>query len=177
MAKKRSQKQGEVESLHQELLRVSTLVLSSFQGLSVQQETDLRRAIRAAGGNYRVVKNTLAQRAAENTPAAPLLEKLKGVNSIASTQGDPVVLAKALTKYAKENPAFTFRRGLVEGRVVSLAELQTLAALPSRDELFGKLLGCLQAPAQRLASLLSAPARQLAVVLQRAEQEKKFSES
>lgn len=177
MAKKRSEKQRQVEALHQELLRVSSLVLSSFQGLSAQQDAELRRLVQNVGGKYRVVKNTLARRAAQDTPAAPLLDGLQGTNSIAYTEGNAVALAKALTKYAKDNPAFSFRAGLVEGRVLSLAELQALAALPTREELYAKLLGLLQAPAQRLATLLSGPARQLAVVLAQAEKEKKFSEA
>lgn len=177
MAKKRGQKRKDIESLHTELLHVSSLVLSTFQGLTAQQDTDLRRAIQAAGGKYQVVKNTLAERAAQDTPAAPLLAGLKGVNSIAYTEGDPVALAKALTKYAKDNPTFAFRAGFLEGRVVSIDELQALAALPTREELLGKLLGLLQAPAQRLASLLSAPARQLAVVVGQAEKERKFSQA
>ncbi len=82
-----------------------------------------------------------------------------------------------LTKYAKENPAFSFRAALVEGRVVSVEELQALAALPTQEELFSKLLGLLQAPAQRLASVVSAPGRQLAIVLGQAEKEKKFSQA
>lgn len=177
MAKKRSQKQHDVEILHQELQRVSTLVLSSFQGLTVQQDTELRRLIHAIGAKYRVVKNTLAKRAAQDTPAASLLGSLKGVNAIAYTEGDPVTLAKALTKYAKDNPAFTFRAGLVEGRVLSLQELQALADLPNRDDLFARLLFLLKAPAQRLATVLSGPGRNLAVVVGQAEKEKKFSEA
>lgn len=174
MAKKRSQKQQEVELLHQELTRVSSLLLASFQGLNAAQEAELRRLIHSVGAKYRVVKNTLAARAAQDTPAAALLQGLKGANSIAYTQGDAVALAKALTKYAKDNPSFSFRAGLVEGRVVSVAELQALASLPGREELFARLLGLLQAPAQRLVGVLSAPGRQVAVVLGQAEKEKKF---
>ncbi len=177
MAKKRSQKQEQIDSLHQELLHVSSLVLSTFQGLTVKQDTELRRSVEKAGGKYRVIKNTLAERAAQDTPAAKLLKGLQGVNSIAYTAGDVAALAKSLAKYAKDNPAFKFRAGLVEGRALSLEELQTLAELPTRDELFGKLLGLLQAPAQRLASLLSAPARQTAAVLKQGVDEKKFSEA
>lgn len=177
MAKKRSQKQRDVETLQQELRRVSTLVLSSFHGLTVQQDTELRRLIHAIGGKYRVVKNTLAKLAAQDTPAASLLGSLKGVNAIAYTEGDPVALAKTLTKYAKENPAFSFRAGLVEGRVLSLEQLQALADLPTRDDLFARLLFLLKAPAQRLATVLSGPARNLAVVVRQAEKEKKFSQS
>lgn len=177
MAKKRSQKQQDVETLHADLQQVASLVLTTFEGLTVQQDTELRRAIQAAGGSYRVVKNTLAELAAKETPAAPLLNELAGVNSIAYTTGDPVALAKILTKYAKDNPAFTFRAGLVEGRVVSVDELEALAALPTHKELLAQLLGLLQAPAQRLVTVLSAPGRQLAVVMGQAEKEKKFKEA
>lgn len=177
MAKKRSQKQRDVETLHEELRRVSTLVLSSFQGLTAQQDAELRRLVQTVGGKYRVIKNTLAELAAQKTPAEALLKALKGAHSIAYTEGDAVALAKALTRYAKDNPAYAFRAGLVEGRVLSLAELQALAALPTREELFSKLLGLLEAPAQRLVGVLSAPARQLAVAVAQAEKEKKFGTS
>ncbi len=176
MAKKRAQKEKDVEILHTDLLGISSLVLSTFQGLSVAQDTELRRAVQAAGGKYRVVKNTLAQRAAEETSVAKLLAGLKGVNSIAYTKGDPVALAKVLTRYAKDNPAFTFRTGVVEGRVLSVEEFKTMAALPTREDLFSRLLFLLQAPAQRLVSLLSAPGRQVAVVLNQGVKENKFKQ-
>jgi large subunit ribosomal protein L10 len=174
VAKKRAQKQQELEQLQQELQKVSTVVLSTFQGLTVQQDTELRRAVQSAGGHYQVVKNTLARLASSGTPSEALLNQLKGVNSIATTDGDPVALAKVLTKYAKDNPSFTFRAGVVEGRVLSLDDLQALAALPAREELFARLLGLLKAPASRLVSVLSAPARQLAVVLNQGVKENKF---
>lgn len=177
MAKKRSQKQQELERLQQDLRRVSSVVLTTFTGLTVQQDTELRRAVQAAGGRYKVVKNTLARLASAGTPAEPLLSKLKGINSIAYTEGDPVALAKVLTKYAKDNPALTFRSGVVEGRVLSLEELKGLASLPGREELFAKLLFLLKSPAQRLVSLLSAPARQTAVVINQAVKEEKFKAS
>lgn len=177
MAKKRSQKEEEVKQLHEELLSVSSVVLSTFAGLSVEQETELRRQVQASGGRYHVIKNTLAARAAKGTPAEPLLTGLKGVNSIAYTGGDPVALAKALTKYAKDNPAFTFRAGLVEGRVISLEDIRALAALPAKEELLSRLLFLLQAPAQRLATTANAVARNLALVLKQAHGEKKFPEA
>jgi large subunit ribosomal protein L10 len=174
VAKKRNEKSKEVEQLHQELVHVGTLVLSTFSGLTVEQETELRRQVQATGGRYRVVKNTLAARAAKGTPAEPLLTNLTGVNAIAYTSGDPVALARALTRYAKDNPAFGFRAGVVEGRVLSLEELRTLASLPSREELLSRLLFLLQAGAQRLATALGAVSRNLALVVKQAHDEKKF---
>lgn len=177
MAKKRGEKEKEVQKLHDELLGVSTVVLSTFSGLTVEQETELRRLVQAIGGKYHVVKNTLAARAAKGTPAEPLLKGLKGVNAIAWTASDPIALARTLTKYAKDNPSLTFRAGWVEGRVVSLDEIRALANLPAREELLSRLLFLLQAPAQRLATATSAVARNLALVLQQAHDEKKFSEA
>lgn len=177
MAKSREQKQKELESLKQELLHVSTVILTTFDKLTVERDTALRRAIEKSGGKYRVVKNSLAQRAAEGTPAEDILKNLSGVNSVAYTDGEPVSLAKALNDFAKvEGEGFQFRSGVVDGRVVSIEELQALASLPSREEVLAKLLGLLQAPAQRLASLLSEPGRQTAAVMQQGVEAKKFAE-
>jgi len=169
-------RQKKVEELHRELAQVSTVILSTFQGIKVDQDTRLRRAVEAVGGSYQVVKNTLAERAAQGTPAEPLLKSLAGANSIACTSTDPVALAKALTKFAKDVPAYQFRAGIVEGRVVSVGEIQQLASLPSKEELISKLMFLLLAPAQRIASVTSAVARNLAVVVNEAAKEKKFAE-
>jgi large subunit ribosomal protein L10 len=173
---RKADRQRKVEELRSELARVSTVILSTFQGIKVAEDTHLRRAVEAAGGSYQVVKNTLAQRAAAGTPAEPLLKDLQGTNSIACTAADPVALAKALTKFAKDVPAYQFRAGLVEGRVVSVAEIQQLASLPSKEELLSKLMFLLSSPAQRLASATAAVSRTLAVVVNEAVKEKKFSE-
>jgi large subunit ribosomal protein L10 len=173
--KKRSQKKEEVEKLKGELGRVSTVILSTFQGITVAQDTQLRRAVQKAGGTYKVVKNTLAERAGAGTPAEPLLKDLSGTNSIAYTAADPVALAKALTKVTKEVPAFRFKTGLVEGRVLSIQEIQQLAQLPSKEELIGKIMFLLQAPAQRIASVVSAVNRNLAVTVQEAVKAEKFA--
>ena len=165
-----------VEELRQELAQVSTIILSTFQGIKVEEDTRLRRAVEAAGGSYQVVKNTLAERAAQGTAAEPLLKSLSGTNSIACTAADPVALAKALTKFAKDVPAYQFRAGIVEGRVVSVREIQQLASLPSKEELISKIMFLLQSPAQRLASAAAAVARNLAVVMNEAVKEKKFAE-
>jgi len=173
--KKRKQKIEEAEALQKELATVSTVILSTFQGITVAEDTQLRRAVQAAGGHYRVVKNRLAERAGAGTPAEALLKGLSGTNSIAYIQTDAVSLAKVLTKVAKDVPAFKFRAGVVEGRVLSIAEIQQLASLPSKDELLGKIMFLLQAPAQRMASATAGVARNLAVTLQEAVKAEKFS--
>ena len=166
--KKRSEKQADLDKLKVELARVSTVILTTFQGITVQDDTKLRRAVQAAGGKYQVVKNTLAERAGSGTPAEGLLKNLKGTNSIAYTSKDPVALAKALTKVAKDVPAFQFRAGVVEGRVINIAEIQQLANLPSKEELISKIMFLLNAPAQRIAVALNALPRNIAVVVSEA---------
>lgn len=174
--KKRADKQKEAETLRSELARVSTVILSTFQGITVEQDTKLRRAVQAAGGKYRVVKNNVAERAGSGTPAEPLLKNLTGTNSIAYTFSDPVALAKALTRVAKDVPAFQFRAGMVEGRVISMVEIQRLAQLPSKEELLSKVMFLLQAPAQRLATALAALPRNLAVTLNEAVKANRFAQ-
>jgi large subunit ribosomal protein L10 len=173
--KKRSEKQRDLEQLKTELARVSTVILTTFQGITVEEDTQLRRAVQAAGGHYCVVKNTIAERAGTGTPAEPLLKNLTGTNSIAYTAADPVALAKALTKVAKDVPAFRFKAGVVEGRVLSMEEIRKLAQLPSKEELLSKLVFLVEAPAQRIATALRAIPRNLAVVLNQAVREEKLS--
>jgi large subunit ribosomal protein L10 len=172
--KKRSEKQEDLDKLKVALAKVSSVILTTFQGITVEDDTKLRRAVQAAGGKYQVVKNTLAERAGSGTPAEGLLKNLTGTNSIAYTNTDPVALAKALTKVAKEVPAFQFRAGLVEGRVISIAEIQQLANLPSKEELLSKIMFLLNAPAQRLATTLNALPRNIAVVVSEAVKANKF---
>ena len=172
--KKRSEKQQDLDKLKGELAKVSTVILTTFQGITVQDDTKLRRSVQAAGGTYKVVKNTIAERAASGTPAEKLLTNLKGTNSIAYTNTDPVALAKALTKIAKDVPAFQFRSGIVEGRVISIAEIQQLANLPSKEELISKIMFLLNAPAQRIATAMNALPRNLAVTVNEAIKANKF---
>ena len=175
--KKRSEKQADLDKLKVELAKVSTVILTTFQGITVEDDTKLRRAVQAAGGKYQVVKNTLAERAGSGTPAEGLLKNLKGTNSIAYTNTDPVALAKALTKVAKDVPAFQFRAGVVEGRVINIAEIQKLANLPSKEELISKIMFLLNAPAQRIAVALNALSRNMAVVVSEAVKAEKFGSS
>lgn len=160
--------------MRQELAAAKAFILGAFDHLTVSQDFALRREIRAAGGRYRVLKNTLAERAAKGTAAEGLLHGLKGVNSLAYTRGDAVALAKAVQKYAKDNPAVSYRAGWTEGRLLSAAEIDQLAALPPREQVLAKLLYLLQAPAQRLATAVAAVGRQTALVLDQGVKQGKF---
>jgi large subunit ribosomal protein L10 len=173
--KKKSEKQQDLDKLKTELAKVSTVILTTFQGITVEQDTKLRRAVQAAGGKYQVVKNTLAELAGSGTPAEGVLKNLKGTHSIAYTQTDPVALAKALTKIAKDVPAFQFKSGVVEGRVISISEIKQLADMPSKEELISKIMFLLNAPAQRIATALNALPRNLAVTVSEAVKANKFS--
>ena len=172
--KKKADKIKDVEALRKDLEKAKHIFVSGFEKLTVSQDFELRKAVRGAGARYQVVKNNLAEKAAEGTAAAPLLKDLKGMTSLSFTESDPVALAKALTTYAKANPSFTFRAGMVEGRVIDIRTIQELSLLPSREEILAKLLFLIQAPAQRLVSTLNAVGRNLAVVIDQAVQESKF---
>jgi large subunit ribosomal protein L10 len=173
--KKKSEKQQDLDNLKTELAKVSTVILTTFQGITVEDDTKLRRAVQAAGGKYQVVKNTLAELAGTGTPAEGVLKNLQGTHSIAYTRTDPVALAKALTKIAKDVPAFQFKSGVVEGKVISIAEIKQLAEMPSREELISKIMFLVNAPAQRIASALAALPRNLAVTVSEAVKANKFS--
>ena len=153
------------------------MIVSTYTKLTVAQDFELRKALRSSGAKYRVVKNTLAERAAKGSKIEEALKNLTGVTSIAYTEGDPVALAKALAKYAKDNPEFTFKAGVVEGRVISIKEIEALATMPSKEEIYSKLLFMLNAPAQRLVTVMNAVGRDLAVVIDQGVQEKKFKEA
>jgi large subunit ribosomal protein L10 len=172
--KKKGEKKTEADALRSELANISTVILTTFQGITVEDDTKLRRAVEAVGGQYKVMKNTLAQHAGAGTPAEKLLQNLKGTNSISYTRTDPVALAKVLTKVAKEVPAFKFKAGWVEGRVVSIDEIQGLAQLPSKEELISKVMFLLNAPAQRIAMAMNAVTRNTAVVVNEAVKGNKF---
>lgn len=173
---RRDDKEKEIENLRKEFGDARNLLLAGFQGLTVGQDTELRRAIRAADSRYRVVKNTLAKRAAEGTALEPIKDQFTGSSAVAYNAEDPVALAKAVTTYAKAHPRLVFKAGVVEGRVIDLADLNHIANLPSKEELISKLMFLLNAGAQRLASVVQAVPRNLAVVMEEAGKEKKFPE-
>ncbi len=150
------------------------IFLAGYEKMKVDQDFELRKTVRGAGGTYKVIKNRIAEKAAEGGEAAGLLKELKGMCAIAYTSGDPVALAKALTVYAKANPAFTFKAGMVEGRVVDVSGISQLATLPSKEEIFAKLLWVINAPAQQLVTAMNGVGRNLAVVVDQGVKENKF---
>ncbi len=177
MAVTKAKKTAQVEKLSKDLKNVSSMVVATYTKMTVPQDYELRKVLRGAGAKYQVVKNTLAEKAAKGTKVEGALKDLAGVTSIAYTTGDPVAMAKALTKYAKDTPEFTFKVGVVEGRVVTIKEIEALATMPSKDELYSKLLFLLNAPAQRLVTVVNAVGRNLAVVVDQGVQQKKFKEA
>jgi large subunit ribosomal protein L10 len=172
--KNRDDKQKDLEALRKDLERVRNLFVTGFEKLTVSQDFQLRKAVRGAGGTYRVIKNNIAEKASEGTPSEAVLKDLKGMCSLAYTTTDPVALAKALTVYAKANPAFTFRAGVVEGRAIDVKSITDLANMPSKEEILSKLLFLINAPAQRLVTAMNAVGRNLAVVLDQGCKENKF---
>ena len=177
MAVTKAKKVEQVEKLGKELKSASSMVVATYSKLTVAQDYELRKTLRGSGAKYRVVKNTLAERAAKGTKVEEILKNLSGVTSLAYTAGDPVALAKALSKYAKDNPEFSFKAGVVEGRVISIREIEALATMPSKEEIYSKLLFLLNAPAQRLVTAMNAVGRDLAVVVGQGVEKKKFKEA
>lgn len=174
--KSKGKKKEELDALKKDLSEAKNLFVAQFQGMTVLQDTELRQKIRDTKSGYRVVKNTLARKAAEGTAAEGVAKSFDGSTSIAYNATDPVSLAKALTAYAKTNPLFVFKAGMVEGRVINLADIISIAAMPSKEELIAKLLFLINSPAQRLAVALNGVARNLAVVMKQAVEQNKFHE-
>ena len=172
--KNKDDKKKDIEALRKDLEESKNLFVTGYQKLRVDQDFELRKAVRGAGGKYRVIKNNLAEKASEGTAAEGVLKGLRGMTSLAYTSKDPVALAKALTAYAKNNPSFTFKAGLVEGRVIDIRAINDLATLPSREEVLARLLFMINAPAQRLVTAMNAVGRNLAVVVDQGVKANKF---
>jgi large subunit ribosomal protein L10 len=172
--KDKADKKKEIDSLRQDLERLQNLFVTGYEKLRVNQDFELRKVVRGAGGKYRVIKNNLAEKASEGTAAEEVLKNLRGMTSVAYTMNDPVALAKALTTYAKANPSFTFKAGLVEGRAIDVRAIGDLANMPAKEEIFARLLYLINAPAQRLASTINAVGRNMAVVVDQGVKENKF---
>ncbi len=175
MALTKAKKNEKVAALAADLEKSTSAIVGTFKGLTASKDFDLRKTVRAAGGSYHVVKNKLAAKSSEGTKVEKALQGLKGVSAVAYTSGDPVALAKALSTWVKDNAEFTFKLGIVDGKVITVADIGNLANLPSKEELFSKLLFLINAPAQRLATVVNATGRNLAVVVNQAVEQEKFA--
>jgi len=163
--KTRDQKAKAVETMTTEIAKATNAFVIEFKGITVPQVTDLRQKVRETNSTYVVVKNTLALIALKDSAMIELKEHFSGPTAIAYNQGDAVALAKALTRFAKDVPALTFKGALLDGKVVPASQIDNIASLPSREELVSKLLYVLQSPMRGLAIVLNANIRNLAVVL------------
>ncbi len=175
MAVTKAKKIEVTEKLTEDFKKANHAIVGTFNKLTVSKDYELRKAVRSVGGKYSVVKNTLAERAAKGTKIEEAVKGLAGVTSVAFTEGDPVQLAKVLSKYAKDNPEYEFKAGVVDGKVIKISEIDALANMPSKEEIFSKLLFLINAPAQRLATVINATGRDLAVVLNQGVEKQKFS--
>jgi large subunit ribosomal protein L10 len=175
MALTKETKAKRVEFLAGELENSTSAIIGTFSKLTVAQDFELRKTVREAGGRYRVVKNTLAALASKGTKVEEALQGLKGVSSVAYTDGDPVALAKALAGFVKENAEFTFKLGIVDGKVITVEEVDQLAKMPGKEELYSRLLYLINAPAQQLATVMAAAGRDLAVVINQGVEKNKFA--
>jgi large subunit ribosomal protein L10 len=171
--KSREQKQKDLDALAEQFKQANAAMLVSFKNMTVAKDQELRRQLREAGISYEVVKNTLARKAAAGTALEPVVDQFKGVTAVALSTSDPVALSKAISKFAKANTEiFTFKVGLVEGKVVELKQVEAIASLPSREELLSKVLFLINAQAQRLATVINAVPRNLAVVMGQVQKQK-----
>jgi large subunit ribosomal protein L10 len=175
MALTKAKKTQKVQVLAKELETSTTAIIGTFAKLTVAQDFELRKVVRGAGGKYRVLKNKLAAKAGEGTKVEAALKGLKGVSAAAFTSGDPVELAKAFTKWVSDNAEFTFKLGIVDGKLINPEEVKALATMPGKEEIFAKLLFLINAPAQRLVTVLNATGRDLAVVVNEAVKGEKFT--
>ena len=171
--KTRERKQEDLNALTEQLNNSKSAMIIGFTKLTVTKDQEFRNQLRGIGANYKVVKNTLARLAIKGTPYEGATEHLKGVTGIAWTDNDAVVLSKTISKFIKDNAAiYTFKAGVVEGRVVDLAQVTAIASLPSKEELISKLMFVINAQAQRIVTVINAVPRDLAVVIKQIGEKK-----
>ena len=164
--KSREQKQKDLNALTEELSNSKSAMVVGFNKVTVAKDQEFRNQIRSAGAKFQVVKNTIARLAVKDSAFAGVGDQFKEMTAIAWTDSDPVVLSKTVSKFVKDNKDFyTFKAGVVEGKVVNFSQVESIASLPSKEELIAKLLFVLNAPAQQIASVINAVPRNLAVVV------------
>ena len=175
MAVTRAEKEQELQNLSEAFRATETAILVDYRGLNVPQVTELRRQLRAAHAQYRVVKNTLAKRAASDTPLESLEQFFEGTTAVAYTDDDAVALAKTLAAFMKRVPSLAVKAAIVEGKTITPTEVADLANIPGKPELYAKLLFLLQAPMQQFVSVLAAAPRDFVTVLTQVVEKKKQS--
>ena len=167
--KTRKQKETDLDALRKDFEGVSNAYLMDFKGMTVGEDAQLREAVAKARITYRVVKNTLARLAVEGTPLEPIRDQFVGTTAIAVTPDDPVSAAKVLSDFAKDHAKFVFKAGIVDGRVIDVADIAKLATMPSKEELISKMMFLINSGAQRLATVTSGVARNLTIVVNEAK--------
>ena len=175
--KTKAQKAEAISELTGSIAKAKNAFLIEFKGITVPQVTELRKQVRESNSDYIVVKNTLALIALKDSPLVQLKEQFSGPTAVAFNTTDAVQLAKALTRFAKDVPAVTFKGAMLDGQIVPAAEIQNIASLPSREELVSKLLFLMQSPMRGLVTVLNANIRNLAVVLDQIAKQKEGGES
>lgn len=171
--KTRERKQNDLNALAEQLQNSTSAMIVSFNKLTVNKDQEFRNQLREVGAKYQVVKNTIARLAVKDTPYENASEHFKGVTGIVWTDSDPVVLSKTITKFIKANADnYVLKAGVVDGKVVDLKQIETIASLPSKEELIAKLLFVINAQAQRIVTVINAVPRDLAIVIKQIGEKK-----
>ncbi len=171
--KTRERKQEDLNALTEQLGNSKSAMIVGFNKLTVNKDQEFRNQLREAGAKYQVVKNTIARLAVKGTPYEDASEHFKGVTGIVWTENDPVVLSKTISKFLKDNgEIYTFKAGIVDGKVVNQKQVEAIASLPSKEELISKLLFVINAQAQRIVTVINAVPRNLAVVIKQIGEQK-----
>lgn len=168
----RNDKEQFIAQMTEGIGQATNAFILSFKGITVPQVTDLRQQVRDTESTYLVVKNTLALIAIKDSPLVELRDQFKGETAVVYNSGDPVALAKALAKFAKDVPAVQFKGAMLDGRIVPASQIDTIASLPSREELIAKLLYLMQHPIRGLATVLQGNIRNLAVLIDQIAQQR-----
>ena len=159
------EKQKVVEDIKTKFQNSTGVVLADYRGLTVTQVTDLRAQLREAGVEYRVLKNTMVRRAADELGIEGLDEFMKGPTAVAFS-ADPVAPAKILSEFSRKNKNFAIKAGVLEGKVINSDKIKDLASLPSREVLLAQVLAGIQAPLQGMVNVLQGPIRKMGYALE-----------